>query len=81
MYNEYDDQYKPITAWGYLGYSILFSLPMIGIICLVAFSFSDKNYNRRNFARSFFCALVIGAISAGILFGLGLFAEILYWMA
>ena len=55
-------QYKPLGAWAYFGYSILFAIPIIGFIFLLVFSFSDENINRRNFARSHFCALLIVAV-------------------
>ena len=51
--------YKPISPWGYIGYSLLFALPIVGFICLIIYSFNGNNINRRNFARSYFCALLI----------------------
>ena len=75
--NQYNQQYQtpnipssyqPISAWGYFGYQILFSIPIIGFILLVVFALSDENINRRNFARSYFCAILIGIILA-IVFG------------
>lgn len=32
------NEYKPISAWGYFGYNILFSIPIIGFIFLIVFS-------------------------------------------
>ncbi|MCR5485652.1 MAG: zinc ribbon domain-containing protein [Clostridiales bacterium] len=56
-------EYKPISAWGYFGYSILFSLPLAGFILLLVFSFGGaKNYNLRNYARSFLIRLLLGII-------------------
>lgn len=53
----------PISMWGYFGYSILFSLPLVGFICVIIFSFGGtNNINLRNFARSQFCFFVIGLI-------------------
>ena len=52
-------QYKPLSPWSYLGLQLLFSIPLIGLIFSVVFSFSDKNINRRNFARSYWCAILI----------------------
>ncbi len=52
--NKLPDKYRPIGAWGYLGYQILFSLPLVGFICLVIFALSDSNINRRSFARMYF---------------------------
>ena len=56
------DKYKPLGAWRYFGYNILFAIPIVGIICLIVFACSGRNVNRRSYARSFFCALLIGII-------------------
>ena len=61
-------QYRPIGAWSYFGYTILFSIPVIGFICLIIFSLSKSNINRRSFARSYFCAYLIIAILAAVVF-------------
>ena len=60
--------YEPISSWGYVGYQILFSIPIIGFILLVVFALSDENINRRNFARSYFCIFIL-AIIIGVIFG------------
>lgn len=52
-------EYTPISMWGYFGYSILFSIPVIGWIFVIVFAISASNYNLRNFARSQFCLLII----------------------
>ena len=57
------EQYEPISMWGYLGYSILFALPIIGVIMILVFSFSkDENINVRNYAKSYILVYVIGVI-------------------
>ena len=66
------DKYKPLGAWAYFGYQILFSIPLVGFICLLIFSFSDSNINRRSFARSYFCGLIIALIFIGALIALGM---------
>ncbi len=54
------EKYRPISMWGYFGYQILFSIPIIGWIMLFIFAFgSDENINIRNFARSYFCFLIV----------------------
>lgn len=60
-------QYKPIGAWGYFGLSILFSIPIVGLVFLIIFSFSNGNINRRNYARSFFCGMLVALIFIVIL--------------
>ncbi len=57
------EQYEPISMWGYLGYSILFAIPILGIIMILVFSFSkDENINVRNYARSYILVYIIGVI-------------------
>lgn len=55
-------KYRPISMWGYFGYSFLFAIPIVGLIFAIIWSFSSENINRRNFARSQFCWLIIGII-------------------
>ena len=64
-------QFTPITAWGYLGYQLLFAIPLIGLILLIVFALNDENINRRNLARSYFCAMLIGVIIFIIVLMLG----------
>ncbi len=60
-------KYKPLTAWQYFGYSILFALPVVGLILTIVFSLDSSNINRRSFARSYFCVLILVIIVAGIM--------------
>lgn len=60
------EKYKPLGAWAYFGYLILFNIPLVGFICLIVFSFSDSNINRRSFARSYFCIYIIIAVVIAI---------------
>ena len=69
------DKYKPLTAWGYFWLSVLYTIPVIGLIFLIAFSISDANVNRRSHARSYFCifgliAVVVIAVAVLSLFGI-----------
>lgn len=59
MDNNIPSQYKPLSPWAYFGYEILFSIPFIGFILLIVFALNNDNINRRNFARSYFCALIL----------------------
>ena len=52
-------KYHPLSAWTYFGLSILYALPLIGQILLIVHALSDDNINRRSFARSYFCSLLI----------------------
>ncbi len=75
-FNNIPDEYRPISMWGYFGYEILFSIPCVGFILLLVFSFGGtKNVNLRNFARSYFCLLIVMFILV-IIFGSGFLALI-----
>ena len=52
-------EYAPLSAWAYFGYKLLFLIPVVGFICLIIFSCSSDNINRRNFARSYWCEYLI----------------------
>ena len=52
-------QYRPIKPWGYVGREILFAIPVVGFIALLVYTFAAKNVNRRNFARSYWCGLLV----------------------
>ena len=63
------EEYKPISMWGYFGYQLLFAIPCVGFILLLVFSFGGtKNVNLKNFARSYFCVLIITVILFVIIF-------------
>ena len=53
------EQYKPLSVWEYVAYSLLFSIPIIGLISLIVFAFNNENLHRKNYARSYICALVV----------------------
>lgn len=53
-------EYKPISMWGYFGYELLFMIPCIGTILLIVFALGGtSNKNLKNFARSYFCLLIL----------------------
>ncbi len=68
-----EEKYRPLKPFAYFGYNLLFSVPIIGFVFLIIFSFNNKNINRRNYARSFFCGYAVVLIFALILFLLNLF--------
>lgn len=57
-------EYRPLSPWAYFGLQILYSVPLVGFIFLIIFSFKSDNLNRRNFTRSYWCGLLIAAIVA-----------------
>ena len=70
-------KYRPLNAWEYFGYTLLFSIPIVGFICMIVFAFNDSNINRRSFARSYFCSLLIAAIFAGIILTSGVLGSLM----
>ena len=63
---------KLMGPWAYFGLQLLFSIPIVGFIFLIIFSLDNSNLNRRNYARSFWCAMIVGlavAILLGVLLG------------
>lgn len=73
---ELPPQNRPLSGWAYFGLKLLFAAPIVGFIFLIVFSFSRGNINRRNFARSYWCGLlvflIILAVMVLIVFGFSL---------
>lgn len=61
------DKYRPMGAWSYVGYSILYAIPLVGLICLIVFALSGGNVSRRSFARSYFCAFLLAILITVVL--------------
>ncbi|MBR3462073.1 MAG: hypothetical protein K5875_08805 [Saccharofermentans sp.] len=71
--NMIPEEYRPISMWGYFGYEILFSIPIIGFICLIIMAIGAKNVNKKNFARSYFCFTIICFVIFVIIFAIAFF--------
>jgi len=56
------EENRPLSPWAYFGLQLLFAVPVVGLIFLIIFSIKRSNINRRNFARSYWCSLLILAI-------------------
>lgn len=69
-----------MSCWAYLGYTLLFLVPVAGVGFLLAFSASDRNMERRNFARSNLCLFLI--LTAAVLLTLvtGVGVRLLAWL-
>ncbi len=63
--------YRPLGAWAYFGYGILFNIPVVGFVLLIIFSLDNSNINRRNYARSYWCLYIIIFILIVVLMLLG----------
>ena len=60
-------QYRPLSAWTYFWLSLLYSIPVVGFVFLIVFSFSSANINRRSFTRSFWIPIIIMLV-VGLIF-------------
>ncbi len=74
------EQYRPLSPWAYFGLSLLYTVPIVGFVFFIIFTFSKGNINRRNFTRSYWIPLIItlivGAIVVGIVLATGASLEI-----
>ena len=53
------EKYQPISPAAYFWLGVLFTIPVVGFIFLIVFACSNGNINRRNFARSYFCVVLL----------------------
>lgn len=60
-----NNQYRLLSPWAYVGYGILFTLPVIGWILAIVFALNDDNLNRRNFARGYWCMVLVHGAGGG----------------
>lgn len=59
--------YKPLSAWAYVGWRLLFMLPFAGFVLLIVMSFAPRNKNLKSFARSYWCMALLGLSIAVII--------------
>lgn len=58
------EKYKPLSPWAYVGYNLLFSIPLVGFILLIVYSLDSTKITRRNYARSFWCMTLVATVIA-----------------
>lgn len=62
------EEYKPVSVGKYIGYSILFSIPLVGFIMLLVTAFSGgTNKSLKNYARAMLVMYVIGVVLGVVL--------------
>lgn len=61
------EKYRPMGPWKYFGLTILYSLPIIGLIFCIIHAVSRSNINRRSYARMFFIPYAIALIFVAIM--------------
>ena len=68
--------YRPLSTGSYLGLTILYIIPLIGWIFLLAHAIDAKNRHTRTYARAWFCGLltfvVLAAIGIAVAFSMNL---------
>ena len=69
---EFTERYRPLSPWAYVGLNVLFSIPVVGFVFLIVYTFSGSNVNRRNYARSFWCTALLSLIVFGLVCLLGM---------
>ena len=58
---------KPLSPWSYFGLEILYNIPIVGLDFLIIHAIGAQNINKRNFARSYFCFVIVVAIIIGVI--------------
>lgn len=59
--------WKPMGAWKFFGYALLFAIPVIGWFALLVCALGGaENLNLRGFARMYFCWLLVAVLLCGI---------------
>lgn len=66
-YDNVSEEFQPLSPWQYFWVQVLYGIPVIGFIFLIVHAIGAGNINRRNFARSYFCVLILALIVFGII--------------
>lgn len=57
------NELQPISVLGYIGYIVLFMIPILGFVMLLFFSLGGaKNQNLKNFARAYLCVIAAAVV-------------------
>ena len=64
---EIPEAYKPMSPWAYVGWRLLFMIPVVGFVLLIVMSFAPRNKNLKNFTRSYWCMVLLGLIIAAVI--------------
>lgn len=67
-----DPKFKPLSPWAYLGYLLLYSVVPFGWIAAIVHATNNENINRRNFARGYWCMVLVGVAVSVVLIILSL---------
>ena len=68
---------QPMSPWHYFGLNILYAIPILGLIFLICHAIGSHNINKRNYARSFFCILVVVLVIFAVFYFSGAIKDII----
>ena len=63
-----EDDYTPISPLGYIGYNLIFSIPIVGLVFEILWATSSEKVNLKNYARAQLIALATGVCIGLIVF-------------
>lgn len=69
-----NEKFKPISPLGYVGYDLLYAIPVLGLILLIVFAITAKNKNVKNYALGHILSVVIGIVLLTVLSAIALAA-------
>ena len=71
-------EYEPVSIGAYIGYTLLFGIPCIGLIVALVIAFSSNNkISLKNYAKAYLIMLLIVAVITillTVIFGVGIFS-------
>lgn len=72
------EEYEPVSVGAYIGYSLLFGIPCVGLIAALIIAFGgNKKISLKNYAKSYLVLLLIVVIITvviSLVFGVGIFS-------
>lgn len=60
-------EYKPLSPWAYWGLGLLYTVPVVGLVFMIIFSFNKGNINRRNFTRAHWIDVILALVIIGVI--------------
>ena len=64
MYNADPERFRPLSPLAYIGYGLLYLIPVSGLICAIVIAVKARNINLRSFSRAFLIACAAAAVLA-----------------
>ena len=64
MYNADPERIRPLSPRAYIGYGLLYLIPVFGLICAIGFAVKARNFNLRSYTRAFLISYAALAVLA-----------------